>query len=104
VRERCPPGDVDPIPTLARLRIPGFWAFGGEDNVMPVDLSVARLDALIAGGQSQFGYRIYPENGHEVVVFDFSRLSLSAAFHDAVDWIRQTVDRAAQHRDGAVGA
>jgi uncharacterized protein len=100
----CPPHDVDPSPTLARLRIPGFWLFGGRDNVMPVDLSVARLDALIAGGQSQFRYRVYPENGHEVIVFDFSRLSLSAAFHDSVNWIRQTIGRAAQQAAAADGA
>jgi alpha/beta superfamily hydrolase len=93
---KCQGDDVNPSPTLAGLRIPGFWAFGGADNIMPVDVSVARLDALIAGGQTQFRYRVYPENGHEVIVFDFSHLRLSAAFHDAVDWIRQNVDRAAQ--------
>jgi pimeloyl-ACP methyl ester carboxylesterase len=93
----CPRDDVDPGPTLSRLRVPGFWAFGGQDNVMPVDLSVTRLDALISRGQSQFRYRIYFEYGHEVIVFDFSRLSLSTGFREAVEWIKQTVGEAAQH-------
>ena len=86
---KCGPEDLDPAETLMRLRIPGFWALGAQDNLMPVDLSTARLDALIAAGQSQFSYRVYPGMGHEVITFDFSRLSLSTPFHDAVAWIEQ---------------
>jgi acetyl esterase/lipase len=84
--------DVDPRNSLSRLHLPAFWAFGGEDNLVPVELSVNRLDRLIAEGHS-FQYRVYPENGHELVVFDFSRFSLSPAFEEAVSWIRETAHR-----------
>jgi hypothetical protein len=52
-------GDVDPRAHLATLQVPGFWAFGGQDNIMPGDVSVTRLRELIAPGQSQFQYREY---------------------------------------------
>jgi pimeloyl-ACP methyl ester carboxylesterase len=80
--------DVDPRTDLTAMQIPGFWAFGGQDNVMPVDLSVVRLRELIGRGQSQFQYREYPAYGHELVIFDFSSLSLSQPFKDSVEWIR----------------
>jgi pimeloyl-ACP methyl ester carboxylesterase len=81
-------GDVDPRTNLQILQMPGFWAFGGQDNIMPVDLSVTRLRELIASGQSQFQYREYPAYGHELVVFDFSSIALSEPFKDSVEWIR----------------
>jgi alpha-beta hydrolase superfamily lysophospholipase len=81
-------GDVDPRTNLATLQVLGFWAFGGQDNIMPVDLSVRRLRELIARGQSQFRYREYPDYGHELVVFDFSTIALSQPFKDSVEWIR----------------
>jgi pimeloyl-ACP methyl ester carboxylesterase len=83
-------GDVDPRAHLATLQVPGFWAFGGQDNIMPVDVSVTRLRELIARGQSQFHYREYPDYGHELVVFDFSALALSRPFKDSLEWIRNT--------------
>jgi hypothetical protein len=63
---------------------------------MPVDLSITRLEELIARGQSQFRYKIYPEYGHELIVFDFSRASLSLPFSDGVDWIKKTAGGAAR--------
>jgi len=97
------PDDVDPRPTLSRLHIPAFWAFGGQDNVMPVDLSVTRLEELIAKGQSQFRYQVYPEYGHKVIEFDFFRVALSHPFREGVDWIKKTAGVAAQPGAAAVG-
>jgi pimeloyl-ACP methyl ester carboxylesterase len=57
-------GDVDPRALLATLHVPGFWAFGGQDNIMPVDVSVTGLREPIARGQLQFQYREYPGYGH----------------------------------------
>jgi pimeloyl-ACP methyl ester carboxylesterase len=88
--------DVDPRNNLATLPVPGFWAFGGQDNIMPVDLSVTRLRELIARGQSQFQYREYPGYGHDLVVFDFSTIALSPPFKDSVEWIRSSVGRASR--------
>jgi hypothetical protein len=56
---------------------------------MPVDLSVTRLEELIARGQSHFRYKVYPEYGHEVIVFDFSKVSLSSPFREGIDWIKK---------------
>lgn len=98
-----PPDDVDPRSTLSQLHIPAFWAFGGQDNAMPVDLSVTRLEELIARGQSQFRYKIYPEYGHELIVFDLSRVSLSNPFREGVDWIMKTAGGAVQQGAAAVG-
>jgi pimeloyl-ACP methyl ester carboxylesterase len=80
--------DFDPTPHLGTLQVPAFWAFGGQDNIMPVDVSVARLRELITRGQSHFQYREYPNLGHELVIFDFSALTLSQPFKDSVEWIR----------------
>jgi alpha-beta hydrolase superfamily lysophospholipase len=98
----CGADDVDPSPVLDALRIPAFWTFGGRDNVMPVDVSVTRLKALVAKGHFQFRYRVYPNNGHELIVFEIPTLSLSAAFRDTVDWIKQTA-AAAQQAAAPVG-
>lgn len=51
---------------LSKLSIPGLWIFGGQDNSIPVDLSVARLEELIAAGKP-FEYRVFPELGHILV-------------------------------------
>lgn len=99
-----PSDDLDPRAALSQLHIPAFWAFGGLDNVMPVDLSIVRLQELIAAGQSQFHYTLYPEHGHELIVYEFSRMSLSRPLKDGADWIKRTVVGAAQQRAGAVGA
>ena len=94
-------GDVDPRTNLATLRIPGFWAFGGQDNIMPVHLSVTRLTELIARGQSQFQYREYQRYGHELVVFDFSTIALSQPFKDGVKWIRDSRGQSQTNRPGS---
>jgi pimeloyl-ACP methyl ester carboxylesterase len=54
----------DPSPSLARLEIPGHWIFGGRDRNVDVHLSIARLDALIAKGHSNYSYRIFDQYDH----------------------------------------
>lgn len=85
--------DFDPGSLLATLQVPGFWAFGSQDNIMPVDVSVARLQELVVRGQSHFQYREYPALGHEVVIFDFAAMTLSQPFKDGVEWIRHLGER-----------
>ena len=85
--------DFDPASHLATLQVPGFWAFGSQDNIMPVDVSVTRLQELIARGQSHFQYREYPDLGHELVIFDFAAMTLSQPFKDSVEWIRRLGER-----------
>ena len=53
--------------------------------------AMLRLDELIAAGQSQFQHTLYAERGHEMIVYNFSRMSLSRPFRDGADWIKRTV-------------
>jgi uncharacterized protein len=58
--------DWDPREVLSRLSLPTLWIFGGRDNSIPVELSVARLEEMIKGGHGNFEYRIFPEQGHSL--------------------------------------
>lgn len=69
---------------------------------MRVDLSVTRRQELIMQGQSQFQYKVYPEYGHEVIVFDVFRVSLSHHLRDGIEWIRKTADH--EQRDAVEAA
>jgi alpha-beta hydrolase superfamily lysophospholipase len=82
--------DFDPRPMLEQLGTPVLWAFGGRDNVMPVDLSISRLKQLIEKGQRNFGYRLYSELGHELVLpqVGWRGLYVSQPYDDVVDWLK----------------
>lgn len=56
--------DVDPRQSLIDLNIPGLWIFGGNDNSIPVDLSISRLKELIQSGHSQFQFKIFEKDNH----------------------------------------
>jgi uncharacterized protein len=56
--------DFDPRPVLARLSLPVLWIFGGRDNSIPVELSIARLREMIRQGHRNFEFRLFPEQGH----------------------------------------
>ena len=60
------PDDLDPSKTLAGVSVPALWIFGGKDNSIPVALSIARLQALIRDGRSNFRYRLIPDDGHNL--------------------------------------
>lgn len=57
--------DVDPSVSLSQLSIPGLWLFGSEDDSIPVELSVQRLEALIQNGHT-YQYKIFPGLGHSI--------------------------------------
>jgi uncharacterized protein len=58
--------DWDPREALTRLSLPTLWIFGGRDDSIPVELSVARLEEMIKAGHRNFEYRIFPEQGHSL--------------------------------------
>jgi pimeloyl-ACP methyl ester carboxylesterase len=73
--------DTDPADSLAKLSIPGFWIFGGNDGSVPVDLSITRLQALQrAAAGTRYEYRLFPSLGHN---------NMDDTFAAAVDWIRK---------------
>ena len=74
--------DIDPRTSLSKLSIPGLWLFGDEDNLVPVDLSVARLESLIQQRHSDFEYGVMPGYGHNIV---------DPAYSAMVSWIKRTI-------------
>jgi pimeloyl-ACP methyl ester carboxylesterase len=75
--------DVDPRTSLSKLSIPGLWLFGGLDNLVPVELSVARLESLIRQGHQNFSYKIFPNYGH-----DFANPVADARVPFVVAWMK----------------
>lgn len=76
------PDDVDPRHWLKAVSVPGIWLFGGQDPYVPIALSTRRLQQLIDNGRSNFEYRVFPEEGHNLA--DSPR---QASFVTMVDWI-----------------
>ena len=55
----------DPIPFVRRMRIPGVWIFGGNDDSVPVDLSIEALQALKKEGYP-FELSWFPMGNHQM--------------------------------------
>jgi pimeloyl-ACP methyl ester carboxylesterase len=77
----------DPHPVLNNLSIPGLWMFGGRDRNVDVDLSIARLNGLIAGGHPDYSYRVFTEYDHAL---GGEREDVIAP---SVAWIRKITER-----------
>lgn len=75
--------DTDPRDALRKLEIPGLWLFGGNDNTMPVKLSIDRLSGLISEGQANFEFRLAPDGGHNMN-FQADRPAIDAM----IEWMR----------------
>ena len=57
------PTGFDPIPFIRQMRIPGVWIFGGQDDSIPVDLSIEALKALQKEGYP-FEVSYFPMGNH----------------------------------------
>lgn len=53
----------DPIPYWEGVDVPVFFAYGGSDENVPVDASVARLRER---GLNRFRVNVYPDGGHAI--------------------------------------
>lgn len=71
--------DTDSSEDLGRLSIPGLWIFSDNDGSIPVDLSIARLQALRRSGH-HYEYVLFPGLGHN---------NMDPTFAVATDWIRR---------------
>lgn len=78
--------DVDPRASLAKLSMPSLWLYGDQDNLVPVDLSIARLQDLIRQGHSNFEYRVIMGYGHNII----GEGNIAPAYLQTVAWIRGT--------------
>ena len=56
--------DFDPRKVLSSLSLPIMWIYGGRDNSIPVELSMARIEAMIEQGHANFEFKLFPEQGH----------------------------------------
>lgn len=74
--------DTDSGEDLAKLSIPGIWIFSDNDSSIPVDLSIARLQALRRGGH-RYDYVLFSGMGHN---------NMDHTLEVATDWIER------QHR------
>lgn len=98
--ERTPYG-FDPLPILATLNQPGLWIFGGVDQSIPVPESVNNLDQLIAAGQENFTYAVFPLLDHTLQVSEqglFREIPYSSGFGEGVftktlAWVREVILR-----------
>ncbi|HJU76101.1 MAG TPA: prolyl oligopeptidase family serine peptidase, partial [Gemmatimonadaceae bacterium] len=57
------PSGFDPVPYLRQQRAPGLWIFGGEDNSVPVDVSMSNLKVLQKEGKP-FEIEYFPKGQH----------------------------------------
>jgi uncharacterized protein len=76
--------DVDPLTPLKDISIPALWLFGGHDPWVPIELSTSRLQGFIDKGKSNFGYRVFPGEGH-----DLADSSSQPSFIAMVEWVKQ---------------
>jgi pimeloyl-ACP methyl ester carboxylesterase len=75
--------DTDPRDSLAALRIPGLWIFGGKDGSVPVDLSIRRLQGLRTEGHA-YDHVLVPDVGHD---------NMAETFANATAWITRAATR-----------
>jgi uncharacterized protein len=79
--------DFDPRESLARLKIPGLWVYGGRDRNVNVNLSIERLEMLISAGHPNYSYRMLPAYDHQLGGINQDVIEPDVA------WIRETVGR-----------
>lgn len=72
--------DYDPIPAVKRLRSPGLFIFGKHDYTVPVDESVARIEAALKEtGNKTCRVVVLPNAGHGVLEVDPAKPTQPAA-------------------------
>lgn len=74
--------DVDPIPTLSKLSIPGLWIFGGKDIQVPVTLSIEKLNTLKSKGK-RYEYQLFPALGHNTAFSDDEK-----PVEEMIEWMK----------------
>lgn len=59
----APIAGFDPVPYLKKVKVPVFYAFGGNDKNVPVDASILRLKE---NKLNDFKIKVYPDGGHAI--------------------------------------
>lgn len=84
--------DFDPRQVLSQLSFPVLWIFGGRDNSIPVELSIARLQEMIDQGRRNFEFKLFPEQRHGL---DYPT-PYPNGYDDMVTWIENVARQAQQ--------
>ncbi len=74
--------DVNPIPTLSKLSIPGLWIFGGKDIQVPVTLSIEKLNTLKSKGK-RYDYQLFPALGNNTAFSDDEK-----PVEEMIEWMK----------------
>jgi hypothetical protein len=85
--------DYDPRVALRALSVPALFIFGAEDQVVPVEPSVAIIrDTLTNAGHHAFSIMVFPGADHGLSVPSVNgRDTLAVGYLDAIDgWLRKT--------------
>lgn len=85
VQDHLPWPSCDPREALSGLTLPGLWLFGGRDRNINADLSIQRLQGLIADGHPNYSYRVFPDYDHQLGGRKDDVIDVSLA------WIREQV-------------
>jgi pimeloyl-ACP methyl ester carboxylesterase len=74
----------DPIPYWKRIHVPVFFAFGENDENVPVDASISRLKK---NDLSHYKIKIYPNGGHGIVDNQINKVN-EEYLYDLVKFIK----------------
>jgi dienelactone hydrolase len=86
--------DYDPTVALRALSVPALFIFGGNDQVVPVEPSVAIIRATLTNaGHHAFSIMVFPGADHGLSVPSVGgRGTLAVGYLDAIDgWLRKTL-------------
>ena len=79
----------DPIPYLTKINIPVFYGFGGNDQNVPVEMSIQRLKDN--GLDTRFKIKTYKNGGHAIRDFDDQSILSPEYLSDMVQFINSEV-------------
>lgn len=80
-----PTAGFDPIPYWKDVHVPVFFALGGNDENVPVDASIHRLQE---NNLNHFAMKIYPDGGHAIRDIQTNRVN-EEYLHDLVKFIQE---------------
>ena len=80
-----PTAGFDPIPYWKDVRVPVFFALGGNDENVPVDASIQRLRE---NNLNHFNMKIYPDGGHAIRDIQTNKVN-EEYLNDLVNFIKE---------------
>ncbi len=84
------PHGYDPVPDLEQINIPSLWVLGGQDESIPTQVTMDRLDILVGNG-SPFERHFYPNGNHFLIdVTTGQQISYLSGPGGVIDWILDT--------------